>query len=91
MSYGLEIKNSSGQIKYDSESQTIRAISSVFIPDNSSSSETVSDYDSNFGFITITVTGSNSELSYFFDNSSKLFSWSNPNNNPALAYFFSVK
>ena len=90
MSYGINVFDSSSNLKYSSELQTIRAIFSFFISEGSSGSITIPEFDSAKGFICVDVGGSKPEgLDYSFNNSTKVFSWSNVTGD-TIASFFNV-
>ena len=92
MSHGIEVRGASGQIKYDSESKTMRAVDSIVLPENSSSSTVINNYDSSLGFETVfIVSPGNNTFSYNFDNSSKILSWVNNTPNPVLIELFEVR
>lgn len=90
MSYGIEIYDSNENLKLSSELQTVRAIFSFFIAENSTGSITISEFDSTKGFICIDIGGSDpGGLDYNFNNSSKVFSYSNVTGD-TIASFFNV-
>jgi len=90
MSYGISVFDSDGTLKYGSELPTIRAVFSLFIAEGSSGSVAIPGFDSNKGFICIDVGGQFPEgLDYNFNNSTKLFSWSNVTGD-TIASFFNV-
>jgi len=90
MTYGVEIYDSVGNVKLTSENIVIRGIFTFLVSSNSSGTISVPDFDESKGFISINVGGLGTvEISYSFNNSTKVFSW-NSSGGDAIVSFFNV-
>ena len=76
MSYGLQVFTGTGLVKLDSSSKAIRLIRTIYMPQNSSGSESVPEFTHSKGRILV-ATGSNRSynFSWSWDESNKTISW----------------
>ena len=49
MAYGFEIRNSQNQVVLDSTDTTMRVVHTMYLPYNTTTTETIPNFDSNFG------------------------------------------
>lgn len=76
MSYGVEIYDSSGNVKLSSEDQTIRMVYSFSVPMPSSGTEVVQSFDKTRGFISLSFSIlAAEETTFSFNNSTKTLTY----------------
>lgn len=77
MSYGIQVRDESGDIFFDDSILAIRKTENLILPRGSSGTEIIENFDENSGVIFINPIGSVSRqvLTYSFDNSSKQFTY----------------
>jgi len=88
MTHGVEIFDENGNLKFTSNSKTIRAIFAFSLSKGSSGSVTVNDFDSDKGFYSINIQGVEADgINDSFNNTTKVFSWSNASGETVVSFF----
>jgi len=89
MSYGVSIFAPDGQQKIGTNSKGLRALSTFLFPASTSGSVSVPGFNTNNGFISVVLYGTNNtNTSYSFDNSTETFSYVVAQEGPMQVVFF---